>query len=234
MRKSLYLAATAAAAAVATPAAARDGSPYIGLDLGVVMPETKDVNGSIDFTSATRPDVGATSLGTVRFKRGYDIDLNAGYDFGMFRVEGEVAYKHSKVKEFDFDRTYVQGINAGAGTIFSDPDELGFSEKTSVLSGMINGMFEIGDNTGWSGFGGGGIGYAHFKEFGDSDSAPAWQAFAGVRAAVTENIDVGVKYRYFRALGRVKFDDAAAFAGVGAGSSGTALINTSLATRSLP
>ena len=31
----------------------------------------------------------------------------------------------------------------------------------------------------------------------DSDSKFAWQAIAGVRAPITQNIDVGLKYRFF-------------------------------------
>ena len=229
MRKYLFL-ATIAAAAFASPAAARDGSPYVGVDLGIVFPEDKDVNGSIDFTNntATRPDIGAAAIGRIRFKTGYDLDLNAGYDFGMFRVEGEVAYKHARVKHFDLVANYLNGINAGSGNTFGvgNPDP-GFARNTSVLSGMLNGMVDFGDDAGWSGFAGGGIGVARFHELGESESKAAWQAIAGVRAAVTDNIDVGLKYRYFRSLSRLNFADAAAFAPVGAGSGGTAFINTS-------
>src|SRR3954452_24450039 len=104
MRKILFLAGVAATAA-ASPATARDGSPYVGIDAGILFPEAKDVNGSIDFTTntTTRLDVGAQPIGRVKFQRGYDVDLNAGYDFGMFRVEGELGYKHSKIKHFDLN-----------------------------------------------------------------------------------------------------------------------------------
>src|SRR6185437_5330756 len=99
MRKVLFL-ATVAGAVVAAPAAARDGSPYVGLDAGVVLPETKDINGNIDFTNPAVVDFGGASIGTVKFREGYDVDLNAGYDFGIFRLEGELGYKHSRVKRF--------------------------------------------------------------------------------------------------------------------------------------
>jgi len=182
MRKYLFL-ATIAAAAIASPAAARDGSPYVGADLGVVFPEDKDVNGSVDFTTntATRPDIGAAGIGRIRFKTGYDLDLNAGYDFGMFRVEGEVGYKHAKVKHFDLVNNYLIGINSGSGQSFGvgNPNP-GFASDTSVLSGMLNAMVDFGDDAGWSGFAGGGIGIARFKELGDSESKAAWQAIAGL------------------------------------------------------
>ena len=94
----------------------------------------------------------------------------------MFRVEGELGYKHAKVKDFNTDIDFFQGVNSGSGNSFARTDDIGFSRKVSVLSGMINGMFEFGDDAGWSGFAGGGLGYARFKELGDSDSTPAWQA----------------------------------------------------------
>src|SRR5438270_194078 len=194
MRK--YLLAAVAASAVSSPGFARDGSPYVAIEGGINCPENKDVNGSAAF--ATRTGIGSTPLGRIRFNQGYDVDLIGGYDLGMFRVEGELGYKHSKVKSFNLNSAYLNGINAASGHTFNSGNDLGFTRSTSVLSAMINGMVDFGDNAGWSGFAGGGIGYAHFKELGDSQSKPAWQAIAGVRAAVTDTIDVGIKYRYVR------------------------------------
>jgi hypothetical protein len=74
---------------------------------------------------------------------------------------------------------------------------------------MINGMLDFGDDDGISGFVGGGVGMARVKAnnqrvfantapfLDDSDSKLAWQVFAGVRQAISDNIDVTVKYRFF-------------------------------------
>src|SRR5207302_10944629 len=110
---------------------------------------------------------GGASIGTVKFNEGYDIDVNGGYDFGLFRIEGELGYKHAKIKSFNTDIDYFQAINSGARTSLQSTNDLPFDRKTSVLSAMINGMIDVGDNAGWSGFAGGGIGYARFKELGD-------------------------------------------------------------------
>src|SRR5690242_6859671 len=107
MRK--YLLAAVAAAAVSSPAFARDGSPYVGLEGGIVFPETKDVNGSVDFTNPAVRDIGAVPIGRVRFHQGYDVDAIGGYDFGMFRVEGELGYKHAKVKNYSLTGVYLNG-----------------------------------------------------------------------------------------------------------------------------
>src|SRR6185312_5017528 len=175
MRKILFL-ATVAAAAVASPAYARDGSPYVGLEGGIIFPETKDVNGSATFTS-TAP-IGAAPLGEMRFKKGYDVDVIGGYDLGLFRIEGELGYKHSSVKRFSLLDTFVNGVNTESGNNFTG-NTFGFSRKFSILDAMLNGMLDVGDN-GWSGFAGGGVGYARVKELGDSHSGAAWQAIAGV------------------------------------------------------
>src|SRR5204863_1835786 len=121
MRK-LFL-ATAATVAIATPAAARDGSGYIGLEGGILFPQSQHGVFTTTFTqSAQAPAAGtaAPAPGTglvgalpaalltppttitgdtrVKWKEGYDVDVIGGYDFGMFRVEGELGYKRSKIK----------------------------------------------------------------------------------------------------------------------------------------
>jgi outer membrane protein OmpA-like peptidoglycan-associated protein len=76
---------------------------------------------------------------------------------------------------------------------------------------MINGMLDFGDDDGISGFVGGGVGMArvkanNYRNFANatpfldgSDSGLAWQVFAGVRQAISDNIDVTLKYRFFNA-----------------------------------
>src|SRR3546814_18148142 len=74
---------------------------------------------------------------------------------------------------------------------------------------MLNALLDFGNDDGWNGYIGGGAGVARVKEseyqlakYGsafvdDSDSKFAWQAIAGVRRAITNNIDFGLKYRFF-------------------------------------
>jgi len=75
---------------------------------------------------------------------------------------------------------------------------------------MLNGMLDFGDDDGMSAFVGGGAGVARVKLsnysinpagnfIDDSDTGFAYQAIAGVRAPLTDNIDVGLKYRFFNA-----------------------------------
>jgi opacity protein-like surface antigen len=212
------LAATAAAAIAATPALANDGSPYIGLEAGVTWPKSQHIDAAVDFTDPATPDILIGRAATVKHKMGYDVDGIFGYDFGMFRLEGELGYKHSKLKNARFDPAFITAFNTGAGTTFIG-DEFDLRGKTTVLSGMVNALLDFGGNGSFGGSIGGGVGYARVKELGDSDSAIAWQLLAGVRTAVSPNVDVGLKYRYFR-TGRLNFDDAFVFTGVGEGGSG--------------
>ena len=78
---------------------------------------------------------------------------------------------------------------------------------------MVNALARLRRQHGIGGYVGGGFGRARVKELGDSDSAWAWQLIAGVRMPISDNIDVGLKYRYFR-TGKLNFDDTFAFTGV--------------------
>src|SRR3954468_15765026 len=107
MRK-LAIAVELASTALGKPALARDHSPYVGLEGGVMWVEDADV----DY------DDGVLSLAnaiTVRHNIGYDVDLIAGYDFGMLRLEGELAYKHAGVNQLAIDPRIAGG---GPGDAF--------------------------------------------------------------------------------------------------------------------
>ena len=189
-----YLLAAAAAAAIATPALARDGSPYVGIEGGLMIVEDTDQSVRVD--DGTRFDQGLI----LDFKRGLDADVIAGYDFGVFRLEGELGYKRLRLD----DVAVSDALAANLG--ITNDDDFDISSHGSVLSIMANGLVDFGNDDGWSGYIGAGIGRARVRLAGDSDSSLAWQGIAGVRAAITPNVDLGLKYRYFR-TGNVNFDD---------------------------
>ncbi len=76
-----------------------------------------------------------------------------------------------------------------------------------VLSAMVNGLLDFGDDDGWNGYVGGGVGLASVKynfendsgegDVNENDGGFAWQVIAGVRKAVSPNIELGLKYRFF-------------------------------------
>lgn len=214
MRK--YLLAAVAAAAIAGPASARDHSVYVGLDAGIMFPDNQRVDGSIDFTAPPDgvTDLATNDVGRVRWKAGYDVDLIGGYDFGMFRLEGELGYKHARAKDVTVEENFVVAFNSGAGTLFTQ-DDFDLGGKASVLSGMVNALLDFGGDDSVGGYIGGGVGYAHVRAFTDSDSSFAWQLIAGVYVPLSPNFDIGLKYRYFN-TGKLHLTDVDAFtAGAG-------------------
>jgi hypothetical protein len=80
MRK-LVAAAALLSTAIAAPAVARDGAPYVGVDAGVVRPD----NLKLRLETAT---ASIDNAETLRHKWGYDVDAVFGWDFGRFRLEG--------------------------------------------------------------------------------------------------------------------------------------------------
>ena len=84
MRK--FLLAAVAAAAIASPAAARDGSGYVGVDLGAMLAEDT----KLDF------DDGVTQINNA-----VSTDYNAGFDIGFVNAElarlGQPPVEHGRV-----------------------------------------------------------------------------------------------------------------------------------------
>ena len=199
MRK--FLLAAVAAAAIASPALARDGSTYVGAEGGISLVEDT----KFDFRDPNNDLKDAVSVG---YGTGFDLDLIAGHDFGMIRTEVELGYKHAGVDEV------VLGQGACATSVQNCV--LDADGNTHALSAMLNGLLDFGGDDGIGGYAGVGVGFAKVKvsadfsttaptipttDFGfdDSDSTFAWQLIAGLRFPVSPNIDVGAKYRFFNA-----------------------------------
>ena len=194
-----YMLAATALAAIGTPALAKDGSGYVGIEGGVMFPKHQTIFANIDFTDPTFTDFPRTDVGSVSYKTGWDVDVIGGYDFGMFRLEGELGYKRAKTKSLNVNSAFLNALNTGAGTAFTTSTNFGLNDKTSVYSAMLNGLVDFGGQTGIGGYVGAGAGYANVHQFNGSKGKFAWQLLAGLYMPVSDNIDVGLKYRYFRA-----------------------------------
>lgn len=188
MRK-LLLGIALASTGLASPALARDGAFYLEADGGMTIIDNFDidVNGVED---AARLRADSRDLGIK--VDGYDFGGIIGYDFGRFRLEAETSYRRANTGSLTI---------AGLGTADT-------GGKVTAASLMANAMVDFGPDDGLQGFVGGGVGMARVSAdvrtalgpvVDDSDRGFAWQAIAGVRAPLTENIDVGLKYRFFNA-----------------------------------
>ena len=160
MRKILL--AGAAALVIATPVAARDNSPYIGIEGGALFPRNTDVD--VDVRTFTGVTVGNVSNAfTLHHKTGIDVDAIGGYDFGMFRLEGEVAWKHASLDRVDnFDPALLTAISTATGVPVTGSG-LDIGGHVTALSGMINGLVDLGGQSGIGGYLGAGVGLAGVK-----------------------------------------------------------------------
>jgi len=197
MRK-LAVVLALASTALASPALARDKSWYVGVEGGGMIVE------DIDF------DIGAArNAATIDHDYGYDVDGVIGYDIGAFRIETEVGYRKATVDGFRSSvatPSYTASGRLGSSAA-GNFDYAGGS--TSALSFMLNGLLDFGDDDGVQGFVGGGVGVARVKAklglntygrfLDDSDTVFAYQGLAGVRAPLTNHVDVTLKYRFFTA-----------------------------------
>ena len=195
MRK-LAIGLALASTALATPAIARDDQWYVGVDGGAMIVEDLQL------------DIGTLqNAGNIDTDTGYDFGGVVGYDFGGFRLETEVSYREADTANFSSSTPQIPGA-AGPGLIRGGSYNTG--GDVNALSFMVNGMLDFGDDDGLQGFVGGGAGVARIdlqNQFAapswldDSDTGFAWQALAGVRAPLSDNWDVGLKYRFFNAKG---------------------------------
>lgn len=197
MMRKLAITLALASTALSTPALARDDAWYVGVEGGAMLVE------DIDFDISGTP-----RAGTVDHRAGYDVDGVIGYDFGAFRAEAEVGYRNASVTSYRSAVATPVYRGATLGTTPAGAYEYA-GGNTSALSFMVNGLLDFGDEDVVSGFIGGGVGVARVSSelalntngnfLDDSDTVFAWQALAGLRAPISENIDVTLKYRFFNA-----------------------------------
>jgi opacity protein-like surface antigen len=195
MRKHMIVAALVSTV-FATPAIARDGAPYVAIDAGLLRPSP--LNLRLTTSSAT-----IEHAIRVRHKLGIDADAVFGYDFGMFRVEGELGYKYGKLNGADIKSSAL--VLEGTSTQGTD---FGATGHHRVLSGMLNALVDLGPEDGpnlslGAGIGGARVNYnlglspSNALNFTGSENGLAWQLLAELRAPLSGNVDAGVKYRYF-------------------------------------
>ena len=216
-----FLAVLVAAAVGEAPAEARDGAPYVGIEGGILFP--RNTNYSVTSTRIQSVPTGGGLLGqtvttsnvnygsgfATDYKRGVDIDAIVGYDLGFFRLEGEVGYKRTRAKNFTASPTLLTAINTAPISGVTS-NSFGFADQTRVMSVMLNGLFDYDIAPGFRIYGGGGAGRARVKAFGQRDNVWAYQLIAGASTAISPNVDLGLKYRYFQ-TGRLHYTNGAFF-----------------------
>ena len=198
-----YLLAATAAAALATPAFAAADGPYVGIEGGVTIPQSSDYD--VTLTNGTTTTAYGDGYRT-RYKTGDGVDLLAGYKLGLLRLEAEGGYQRARVKSLTVSTPLLTAVGTAAGTPVTAAD-FGVGSHIGVTKVMANALLDGDFGGGFGGYAGGGAGRAWATFSGDKDSAWAYQGIAGLRYALTPNLDAGVKYEYFR-TGKLNFNDA--------------------------
>lgn len=206
MRK--YVLGAAGAAALAMPGAALADGPYVGIEGGVSLPQTNKYD--VTLTNGTTTTTYSDGY-RVKSKAGYDVDLLAGYKLGLLRLEAEGGYQRAGIKGLTASSTLLTDAGTAAGTTVTAAD-FGVGGHTSVMKLMANALLDGDFGGGFGGYVGVGAGRAWTRLSGDKDDAWAYQGIAGLRYAITPNIDAGLKYEYFR-TGALNYRDAFAVNG---------------------
>jgi opacity protein-like surface antigen len=187
----MYLIAAAVAATLTAPAFAAENGPYVGVEGGAIFPQKSKLD--VTLNNKTQFSNGFE----VKDKTGYDIDLIGGYKFGLLRLEGELGYKRTKLNNVTVSQPLLTAVGTAAGVPVT-ADKFNLDGNVSIASLMVNALGDT--NFGGSRFGGyvgGGVGEAWANGGNRNDNALAVQGIAGLRYAVSDHIDAGVKYRYF-------------------------------------
>ena len=215
------LLAAVAATALASPATAQQGF-YAGIEAGLLFPD----NSNLHVRAADGDEVLLNeNVAHIDYdSHGFDGDVLAGYDFGMFRLEGELGLKrvgHNRYEAiesicaltdcFDDEPELPPIILAAApAAVIPGSTEFDGDGKTRSWSLMVNALLDVDLSDRFRLYGGPGIGYHSTRITYDlaepfdagtyrlKDHGLAWQAIAGVAYRMTDALDVGLKYRYFR------------------------------------
>ena len=219
--------------AVLTWSSAVVAQPYVGIEGGTGKVRSSDVDELVVYrtTPAASGDnvpLKYDDVFSARWDRATEFGAFAGYDFGWFRVEGELGRKRASIDHHasdDIADQFLTEVNAALNrpSLAPDPGAPGLPALTlddfqpngtfRVGSAMINAFLDVPIVKGLSVYAGAGVGRSFAHGFGDTDEATARQRMVGARYSVTNRIDVGLKYRKF-ASGIIKLDhDPINFAG---------------------
>lgn len=196
--------------------------PYVAIEAGTGSVRASDVDETVVYSSSA----GATSnlfyddVFSARYKRAVDVGVLAGYDFGWLRIEGELANKRAVISHYandDIADQFLGELNSELNRPSQAPDpgapglpaltlaDFQPSATLNVASAMVNALLDVSVTKHLNLYAGGGVGRSFARGFDDSDGGFARQRMAGIRYAVTDRMELGLKYRKFES-GIIKLD----------------------------
>ncbi len=204
------------------------GYPYLAVEGGIARAKDNDVDVTVQYTTTPGGVSQATfyddTFGVV-YKNGIDLRAAAGYDFGWFRLEGELAHKRVGIKnnvDDDITNQFLGEFNSALNrpSVVPDPGAPGQPPLTlanfqqrgtlNVSSAMVNGMLDVKLLDGFNVYAGVGFGPAFVRGYGEHDRAIASQRFVGARYGVNKHFELGLKlYRFSSGIIRLDHDPIA-------------------------
>ena len=124
--------------------------------------------------------------------------IAVGYQYSSVRGELEVSYRYNEYKKYGHQHEIVSKLVKG---------------HVSSIGVLANAYYDFANSTRFTPYVGVGAGFAHLKakisprkEYKDNSNLSnhkntnrfAWQMIAGVSTPITDNIDLGIEYRYMR------------------------------------
>ena len=188
---------------------------HIGYDVAATRVQTVPTGSGLLGQTVTTTNTRYGNGFVADQKTGFDVDAIVGYGFGLFRIEGELGYKRSRLRKVTASDLLLGDINTAPISGVSSAG-LAPGKHTSVLSGMGNALLNYHLTPGLRIYGGGGAGRARVWSLGDRDDAWAFQGIAGAAVPIAANLELGVKYRYFQ-TGSLDFRGGASFANAATG-----------------
>jgi len=186
--KKLILSGISIFAVMSSSAEAQDGKLYVGVDgFASFLGKEKSVGVPLELQNDFKTGTGFAGI--------------VGYDFGQFRLEGEIGKHYHKPKN-------ITVINDGGLGLVSGSAAGGKSNMTHYMANAVIDLESpladidiepfIGaglgvSNIAWNNMttAGAALPYTH-----GSDNVFAYQAFAGFRVPISREVDISLKYRY--------------------------------------
>lgn len=172
--------------------------PYLSGFIGTTIPTDTTVDSDIFNSNGTV----SSYTDNVSFYPGVNAGITIGYDFGMARLEGELSYKHSEIRDI---------TDQSDGYRFRNADG-----NVGVGAYMLNGFFDVRNDSQITPYLGGGIGLAtlyvsdtygtdtrtgvtvrNLLYEGDNDTVFAVQVGGGLEIALNSYLSLDLGYRYF-------------------------------------
>ena len=156
--------------------------PYLSVQLGGA------------FLTDSEISEGGYDLGTMKFDSGFASSFAGGFNFGMFRIEGELGYQgnnvDTKYDDYYYDHYYDDDYDHDHH--YDDESDL------TAYSLMGNFYLDFVNPSRVTPFLTAGIGMANVELFDYyDDTVFAYQVGAGLAFAINPHMSIDLKYRYF-------------------------------------